>query len=283
MFTDNTIKGAKAYFQEKLTNQFSNREIDVFFEWTCDAYFQITKTDILTNIARFTESDLLKLRDVSLRLAKNEPIQQILGVAHFFDIKFYVNEHVLIPRPETEELVDLVLRSNIQGKLLDIGTGSGVIPITLKLKNPALIVSALDISKEALKVAKMNGDILNAEINWLDLDILNQQVEGKFDVLVSNPPYVLENDKTKMHANVLNYEPHVALFVNDETPLIFYKRICELSREILNENGWIFFEIHEAFGPEMLLLMADYNFIEIELIKDLQGKDRFIKAKKSSN
>ena len=165
--------------------------------------------------------------------------------------------------------------------ILDIGTGSGVIPIALKLAVPELDVHALDVSQMALEVASENASRFGASITFLEMDILADQPVSKFDIIVSNPPYVLESDKAKMARNVLEQEPGIALFVPDEDPLKFYTRICLICSDCLKEGGMLYFEIHEKFGSEMNELLIQYGFEEVKLINDLQGKHRFISAKKS--
>lgn len=281
MFSDNSIEGVRSYFHKKLSEYYTSREIDIFFEWSCADLLLLAKSDILLNEARFKESELLTFREVCIKLIANIPIQYILGTTHFLGQAFKVNEHVLIPRPETEELVALILADAPEGSVLDIGTGSGVIPISLKLAIPSLDVDALDVSESALEVASENANRLGALIVFHEMDILTAQPTKKFDLIVSNPPYVLESDKAEMAANVLEQEPGLALFVPDEDPLKFYKRICQISADCLKIGGKLYFEIHEKFGPEMSGLLIQYGFEEVEVLKDLQGKDRFIRAKKS--
>lgn len=281
MFSDNSIKGARSYFHQKLFEHFSSREIDTFFDWSCSDLFNLSKSDILLNETRFSESQLLSFREVCLKLIENIPIQYILGNAHFLDRSYKVNESVLIPRPETEELVALILAEEPKGSLLDIGTGSGVIPIALKLAAPGLDAHSLDVSQKALEVASENATRLGASITFLEMDILADQPISEFDIIVSNPPYVLESDKTEMAQNVLEQEPGIALFVPDEDPLKFYRRICVICADCLKNGGKLYFEIHEKFGSEMHDLVIQYGFEEVKVIKDLQGKSRFISAKKS--
>ncbi|MFT4602302.1 MAG: release factor glutamine methyltransferase [Arenicella sp.] len=279
MFADNSIKGVRTYLQDKLKGQYSEREISIFAEMILDKLFGLSKTDMILNEQRFSESELLRIRDVYKRLQLNEPIQHILGTAHFYGYDFEVNTEVLIPRPETEELVDLILK-NHEGEisLLDIGTGSGCIPICLKLRNPSYEISAIDISSEALVTAKRNAENLEADVNFIESNVLEDSIVGQFDVIVSNPPYVLESDKTEMQESVLSFEPGLALFVPDNDPLKFYKRIAELSRDALAENGRLYFEIHEDFGNKVKEMLEVQAYQDVNILKDLQGKDRIVSA-----
>jgi release factor glutamine methyltransferase len=215
------------------------------------------------------------------RLKSCEPLQYIYGETDFYGRTFMVNPFVLIPRPETEELVHLIINENlISGlKIFDIGTGSGCISVTLakELRNPK--VYALDIDKNALQVASKNAMNHRAPVNFLHLNILEHLLPvSELDIIVSNPPYVREKEKANMHDNVLSYEPAKALFVPDEDPLLFYRRITHLANRHLKRGGKLYFEINEAFGNEVVGLLDAYNFIDVALIKDLQGKDRIVKG-----
>lgn len=281
MFLDNSIQGAKAYFFEKLEGVYDNRELENLWSWTCEDEFGLSKTDLILGDKRLSESELLRVRTIAIRLLDYEPYQYIQGKANFFGRDFIVKSGVLIPRPETEELVKLVLENEKGGELLDIGTGSGAIPISIKLENPSFEVSGLDVSEEALAIARTNGDLFQVEANWIHKDVLNDSLEKEYDVIVSNPPYIPNEDKSKMHQNVLDHEPGQALFVPDEAPLLFYERICDLALKHLNENGSLYFEIHEKMGQHMQELLQLKGFVAIQIHQDLQGKDRMISAKKS--
>lgn len=277
MFKDNSIKSVQDYFQDKLADHFPSREIDLFATYCFEIKFQLTKTDVILNQQRFSESELLWFRSVVKRLKNEEPIQYILGECHFYGLNFFVESGVLIPRPETEELVDIIIQSKIEGAVLDIGTGSGVIPICLAKKMPHLKVDAIDISKEALAIAKRNANQNEVDVNFHLCDVLNEKLPiDSLDVIISNPPYVLESDKNEMANNVLNFEPELALFVDDRKPLIFYQRIIDLCENHLKIGGKLFFEIHENFSNAILDLLHAFEHAEIR--KDLQGKDRFIIA-----
>jgi release factor glutamine methyltransferase len=220
------------------------------------------------------------------QLGKGKPVQQIFHEAWFHNLPFYVNEHVLIPRPETDELVQWAIeeisKEKTKGqKFLDIGTGSGCIPISIKKELPELSVHALDISEEALKVAKQNASTFKTEISFYQIDILNRQQWNElpvYDYIISNPPYIKLSESAAMHKNVLSYEPHIALFVEDGDALLFYRTIVEFAQTHLHEFGSLFFEINETLADEVMELLDRNKFDRIELASDMQGKDRMIKA-----
>ena len=213
-----------------------------------------------------------------------KPIQYILGETEFFSNRFFVNENVLIPRPETEELVDWVLQEypdkSEKIKILDVGTGSGCIAISLAKALPNAVVTAIDVSEGALKVAKRNAELNSVVTYFLQQDILRiETLPDKYDIIISNPPYVRELEKKEIRHNVLEYEPHLALFVPDNNPLLFYDKIATLAQQTLNPNGSLFFEINQYLGQEMQTLLEQKLFTEITLRQDLFGNDRMIKAK----
>jgi release factor glutamine methyltransferase len=231
----------------------------------------------------------IKLQNIIIRLQTGEPVQYILGHTEFYGLPFNVDPSVLIPRPETEELVEWVLvesqklkvKSQNIDRILDIGTGSGCIPITLKKHLPQTQVTGLDISPVALKTAKQNAELNEVDVEFIEADILNPPVSilnTKYSVLISNPPYVTEHEKLDMHQNVLNHEPHTALFVPDTDPLLFYRTIADFALQHLEPNGILFFEINENLGKETVELLADKDFKNIELRQDMRGRDRMIKA-----
>lgn len=218
------------------------------------------------------------------RLEKNEPVQYVIGHSYFYDRKFTVSPSVLIPRQETEELVYWVLKT-IGGRkekvdILDIGTGSGAIALTLALDLEGSSVSAVDISTDALSVAQNNATNLGAKVSFCEMDVLNCSLEGDYDIIISNPPYVTDSEKVLMHSNVLSYEPHSALFVSDADPLLFYRRIAQLGRESLKEGGSLFFEINENYGAETLAMLRELGYKNLVLKQDLNGRDRMVKASK---
>ena len=218
------------------------------------------------------------------RLKKYEPIQYILGETEFFGLKLKVNQAVLIPRPETEELVQWIAETEIpaDSRILDVGTGSGCIALAVKKQFPDATVSAVDISVHALETARKNGEINNLNVNFFQADILTWENSGWeiYDLIVSNPPYVRESEKEAMFPNVLKYEPESALFVSDSDPLLFYRRIAEFAQKLLNETGWLFFEINEKSGMQTAQLLEKKGFRAIEIKKDLFGKERMIRCRK---
>lgn len=230
----------------------------------------------------FTDStiEVESVEDMVSDIKAEKPIQQIIGHSYFYDQKFKVTEDVLIPRGETEELVDWIIKDHKGAKnlsVVDIGTGSGAIAITLALELNEADVTAIDISEKALAVAKENAYCLGTNIKFHHSDILNSSLNGKYDIIVSNPPYITKREMELMRNNVLKYEPHTALFVEDSDPLIFYRRIAELARESLRENGALYFEINEDYGSECCEMLKSVGFKNIELRKDLNSKDRMIK------
>ena len=212
------------------------------------------------------------------KLLDGLPIQHVLGYAWFMDKKYKVSKDVLIPRQETEELVHLILTDNygFEGTLLDIGTGSGIIPISLKSKWSKAQIYGLDVSKEALTIAQSNAIAHSLEINWMEMDILKKEPDHQFDILVSNPPYVLEKEKVAMHPNVLGKDPDLALFVSDKDPFVFYRRICQLLPKLLRAEGRVYFEINEKYGQEVKALMVSQQLGDVEIHSDLNGKDRIV-------
>lgn len=231
------------------------------------------------------DSEKKQIREITERLRQMEPIQYILGIADFYSLAFEVNPAVLIPRPETEELVEHIIRDN-DGKaitLLDIGTGSGCIAITLAKQLKQARVSAVDISAEALSVAHRNAVRNDADVAFIQTDILcpeqaEADIAGHFDLIVSNPPYIIEEEKGAMERNVLDYEPHLALFVADHDPLLFYRAIARFGKKKLNGGGHLYFEINARYGAETAGMLCNEGYKNIELIKDLSDKDRIVKA-----
>lgn len=235
------------------------------------------------------QTDLDKLLEILEQLKNGSPLQYILGESDFYDLKFKVNPSVLIPRPETEEIVDwaLITIREMKGetevlKIVDIGTGSGCIPISIKKYIPLADITAIDISENALITAKLNAELNKTELNFIKDDILmptNQELlNTQYDVIISNPPYITESEKSKMHQNVLNYEPHNALFVPDNEALKFYNAIADFAMIHLKKTGSLFLEINENFGKETVDLLLKKGFKATELRQDMYGKDRMIKA-----
>ena len=281
-----TLKQIRHIFQETLEGLYVKEEIDSFFHLLIDAYFNISRIQLAINPDCKVDSNLELLNALEL-LKKQKPIQYILGETEFYGLPFKVREHVLIPRPETEELVTWVInhtKGSQSINILDIGTGSGCIAITLAKKIPKAKVCALDVSVEALQIAKQNAALNNVEIDFIEASILNSEtwssvfLNSKFDIIVSNPPYVRELEKLEMKTNVLDNEPHLALFVKDENPLVFYEAISNFAKMHLNDNGLLFFEINEYLGTDMVRLLNEKGFLNIELKQDLFKKDRMLKG-----
>ncbi len=281
------LKTLKRTFSETLMDYYPETEIDSFFSLLTEDILKMKRVDVALNMyAVVSGKKQEKYTNAIKRLKANEPIQYILGKTKFYGLTFKVNPNVLIPRPETEELVDWIItchsEQNEESKqlnVLDIGTGSGCIAISLAKNLQNAKVYALDISREALKVAAFNAKANNIAIECIEADILNPVLNDlKYDVIVSNPPYVRDLEKQQMHHNVLDYEPDLALFVRDENPLIFYEAIAKFAKNNLKEKGALYFEINEYLGEEMITLLNKNSFVNIELRNDIQGKDRMIKA-----
>ena len=261
-------------FSEALATIYSKEESRILYRYFLED-FQERK---LENLA-------VEFEKVTEELKKGKPYQQILGYTEFYGNRFFVDENVLIPRPETEELLELAiskiknLKSKIQNlKLLDVGTGSGIIPITLKKHFPYAEISAIDISEKALEIAQKNADFHQTEIKFLQADYLNTNLTEKYDVIISNPPYIGIDENTEIEDSVKGFEPNIALFSPTSDALIFYRKITKDCENHLNENGLFFLEINQKLGNETLELFK--NFSESELVKDLSGNDRFVMGRK---
>lgn len=271
----------------QLYEMYDDREAANIADMVIENITGFKKVDRLINKQfPLSEKQLQLLNDYTIQLLEHKPVQYVLHEAWFAGIKLYVDENVLIPRPETEELVELVVktvasRQSLVVSILDIGTGSGCIPIALKKKLPSCEIHALDISEAALNVAKQNAVNQQTAINFHLLNILDKsswKQLARFDIIISNPPYIKQSEGSSMQKNVLKYEPHLALFVDDEDALKFYKAIAEFGLEHLNNNGYLFFEINEMMGTQVFDLLTHYGYCSIELKKDLQNKERMIKA-----
>jgi len=268
------------YFIKQLNGIVQEREIISLAYISIDFLLGYNRSDCIIHSDKDITSEVSdRIKLIIADLKTNKPIQHIIGETEFYELKFKVNEHTLIPRPETEELVKWILQHEFTSAL-DIGTGSGCIAIALR-KNKSAEISAIDVSESALLVAKENAKINEVEINFLLQDILKTSALPKVDVIVSNPPYVLDLEKEIMLANVLNNEPHLALFVPNNNPLLFYKKIAELAFISLSKNGLLFFEINERFGKGTVAMLNAIGFVDIELKKDINDKDRMIKATKN--
>lgn len=281
----NLLSDILKYYKLKLESAFNEQESISLLYKLFDDFFGYSKIDMVKNSEiRLSESELLKVHFAVKDLLESKPIQYITGKVEFLDFKLSIEEGVLIPRPETEELVQLIIEGvkvNSGLRVLDIGSGSGCIPIALKSCMKSSEVIGIDVSKIAIQLARKNALTNKLDVDFRKIDVFkDDQVLslGKFDILVSNPPYVRNLEKSMMQANVLNYEPELALFVDDQDPLIYYKQIAQLGKKLLNEGGKLYFEINEALGDEMIALMNSYGYQKVQLIKDFNNKDRFIKA-----
>lgn len=275
------MKATIQYINSELGGFYPVSEIEGFsriiFEVICGLSFteQVTKKH-----EQISLSDFEKIKVIISRLKNFEPIQYILGETEFYGLKIVVNPSVLIPRPETEELVQWILKSKFAeySKILDIGTGSGCIVLAIKMELKNAEVFGTDISEKALEVARQNAIKNHLDVDFFQADILRwEESEWKtFDIIVSNPPYIRESEKLLMHSNVLSYEPENALFISDSDPLVFYRSIAAFAKRYLFENGLLFFEINENLGSEMYEMLIDSGFSEIEIRKDINGKNRMI-------
>ena len=277
------LQDLKILLKQKLKTHFEAVELSSIIGMLIEEVSGWNRTQqILHQNTAFNQTQVDQIEKYTEQLISGKPIQYILGKAWFMGQNFIVNENVLIPRPETEELVEWIISyANIKNKtlsILDIGTGSGCISIALKMALPHCEVSALDVSKEALKVAQLNANNLNVSIQWMEQNILDTvALENAYDIIVSNPPYIPIREKESMQKQVVNFEPSLALFVPDEDPLIFYRTIAKMAKQSLSKNGQLFFEIHYDQGNAVLTLLNELNF-HAELRQDSFGKDRMIRA-----
>ena len=279
---DNQLKTAKNYFSEQLKNLFTSTEINSMWKEIICFRVKLNESDFILNTTfRLSESDLLFIRSYVHRLKKNEPFQYIHGTTTFFGLELICDKRALIPRPETEELVAWAVEFGPYKTIADICSGSGCIALGLKSKFSESNVIGIDISTNALSLAQENSKLTNLDVEFIHADVLNinrDLLDQKWDCIISNPPYIPSNERESIAENVLNFEPEISLFVGNDNPLIFYKAIVEYAKSNLSENGFLFFEIHPDFSAEISDLLKLKGFINIELRKDLQGKNRMIKA-----
>ncbi|MBT0809824.1 peptide chain release factor N(5)-glutamine methyltransferase [Litoribacter ruber] len=274
------MPSSKELFLESVTelsSTYPKQEAESLVFWLFEHFFNFRRMEVLQD--KSIQDDKASFLEALQKVKQEVPIQYILGKAPFYGREFKVTPAVLIPRNETEELVHLILKENRlpAPKILDIGTGTGCIPITLALEIPEAKVFGLDVSHEALKVAMENAMLLDAAVDFHQADILSADIPyPDLDILVSNPPYVRELEKAQMQANVLSHEPHLALFVSDEDPLIFYRTIAEKGLKVLKPGGTLYFEINEAFGQETKELMGALGYEKVSIYQDLNGKDRIV-------
>ena len=291
------LKHYKKHFFNSLKDIQDEQEIESFFFILTEYLHHLTRVEVaLQPNFELSDTEIEKWNSILVQLQQDKPIQYITGEAWFYGLRFEVNENTLIPRPETEELVEWILNSPITQNpspinILDIGTGTGCIPIALKANLSQANVIAIDVSKKALEVAKRNAESNKVEINFIQANILdvedllilptpNSQLPASIDIIVSNPPYVRNIEKLEIKKNVLNYEPHLALFVEDTDALLFYRKIAQLALKSLSPKGLLFFEINQYLGKETVELLQNLGFKNIELKKDMFGNDRMVKSEK---
>ena len=286
--SSNSVRDCRKYYAGELEKIYGSNEANALIMILLEHYFGIDRMKIaLEPEMRLSESEMLTLHFAVKELLKNKPIQYIIGETEFCGMRFFVDENVLIPRPETEEMVMMIAHSvetmcTSSVHILDIGTGSGCIAISLAklLKNS--VVTAVDVSEKALEVAKKNAEANDVDVNFIKDYILNPKkpelIDNQYDIIVSNPPYVCESEKSEMRANVLDYEPSTALFVSDNDPLVFYRKILEFAKKSLKPDGEVWFEINEKFGIEMNNLCQEKGFQNVEIIKDFRERDRILRA-----
>ncbi len=289
------IKNIIQHFQKELQNDFSSDEIETLIFFSLNKFLGLSRSQISISESQFINLPLYeKLIKVVSELKSHKPIQYILERTEFYGCTICVNPSVLIPRPETEELVDLIISAqrtsaNLSPNILDIGTGSGCIPIVLKKNIPESTVTAFEISEEALMIAKENGIKNKTKINFVVADILNDFNSDtpistdRLDIIISNPPYIRLSEKGNMNKNVVDYEPHLALFVEDNNPLIFYNAIANFAITNLSQNGILYLEINEMLGEDTKNLLQEKGFENVQVIKDMSGKDRFVTSRLRQN
>ncbi|MEO6903254.1 MAG: peptide chain release factor N(5)-glutamine methyltransferase [Bacteroidia bacterium] len=282
----NKIKDIIDFFHKELKGIHEKEEVDIFIGLCFEAFLNFNKAQIIINSDKtISESELLKFNFAINDLKLQTPIQYILGKADFYKSIFLVNSSVLIPRPETEELVDLIIKENdvTYPSIIDIGTGSGCIAISLKRNIINSAVYAMDVSAEAITTAKENALLNNVFIEFITVSIfddinLEHISSASLDIVVSNPPYVCITEKHDMQKNVLDYEPHLALFVPNNDPLLFYKTIADFALKYLKPGGKLYFEINPLYGEEMLKFLKNKGFKNLKLVKDLNNKNRILRG-----
>lgn len=282
-----TFNEARTVLTKELKNVYDTDELKNIIDLVIEFVTNLPRIEQVKDKKNYLTCEQLDSIDtITERLKRNEPVQYVLGQAWFAGMKFKVNKNVLIPRPETEELVDWITKESQKLKIknqniLDVGTGSGCIPITIKKKLPQATVSAIDVCSEALFTATENAIELNTEVNFLLLDFLDEEKWkelGQYDVIVSNPPYVKQSEVNTIHERVKEFEPHLALFVPDDDALIFYKKLAAFAIGHLKPGGNLFVEINEALGKDVADLFSEKGLSSIEVRKDMQAKDRIVKA-----
>jgi release factor glutamine methyltransferase len=287
-----TVRDAIAKYRSELNSLYAPGELNEIISLVLESVKGFSKTDMITkdNIS-LNDDEVVQLQGILSELKTNKPVQYVLGYSWFYGMKLKVNHDVLIPRPETEELVRWIIedyKSTFPIRVLDIGTGSGCIPIALKKHISNAEVIAIDVSESALEVAKENARVHHVDIQFIQQDILrwkdsDEQLQTPFDIIVSNPPYVLQSDKSSLQERVLKYEPHLALFTGTEDDLIFYRSIADYAFRNLVPDGILYLEIHERKGDDVRALLAAKGFSSVELREDMSGKERMVKAVSNGN
>ena len=268
---------------QRLVPVYGEGEAQAIARLIYEVRYGLTLSDLLMGRDSSVPQD--ELEQIAIRLERQEPVQYILGQADFYGRTFVVNEHVLIPRPETEELCQWIIATDATN-ILDIGTGSGCIAITLAAEMPKAEVTAWDISEEALKVAEENAKRTNVHVKFEQVDALHltsdicHQTSDAFDLIVSNPPYICNKERETMEANVLEHEPHTALFVPNDDPLLFYRAIAQYGQTALKEGGWLYFEINPLYAEDLRAILSKMSYYDIEIKEDQYGKQRMIRAKR---
>jgi len=271
------------YIRQSLVDYYPDSEVSVFIRLIVE---HVTGSSLplllLDKSTKITKQRTVEIEKIVNRLKTFEPIQHIIGNTEFYGSVFTVDKNVLVPRQETEELVELIIKENRSSenlRLLDIGTGSGCIAISLKKHMPKAEIEAWDISSKALEVANQNSLLNKTSILFREVDILKDYpTTPKFDIIVSNPPYILDKEKIDMDKNVLDFEPHNALFVPNDAPLLFYERIADVAKDLLHDKGFLYFEINRQMGLKTAKMLYNKNFKNIEIIKDISNNDRIVKA-----
>ncbi|HXB41641.1 MAG TPA: peptide chain release factor N(5)-glutamine methyltransferase [Bacteroidia bacterium] len=290
----NTLSSVINFYKKELKEIYTESELENIIRWILEKQLKLSITDFNTKPdLRINESELTPLEKMCFELKANKPIQYVLGEAEFYGMKFKVNENVLIPRPETEELVEKIIStlvprpSSLTPCILDIGTGSGCISISIKKNIPATTVYAIDVSDAALEIAVHNAAENKIEVNFFKADvlqenvaelILNQSAQKKIDLIISNPPYVLKSEKESLHTRVSNFEPHLALFVDDSDPILFYRKIALIAQKTLKQGGQLWFECHTNYAQNVQQMLLDTGYTDVRLHPDLSGLARFTEA-----
>lgn len=282
----NLIKDILHHYKERLGSCFSESEALSLLYTLMDHFFKISKLDLVKQpTIRLSESEMLKIHFAVKDLLKHKPIQYITGKVEFLDLELQIKEGILIPRPETEQLVQLILDNlvsvNKNLSVLDIGTGSGCISLALKHHQSTLNVIGMDLSEESIELARINAKSHKIDVKFVQMDVFNEtkvQSLGKFEIIVSNPPYVRDCERKHMQKNVLDFEPELALFVRDDDPLRYYKWIAQLGRQMLSDKGVLYFEINESLGKDILELLHKYDYQNIQIKKDFNDRNRFVCA-----